>query len=199
MTTYLVTGGTGLMGRHVVERLARQDDATVFVLVRAGSAARLREQATRTGNADRIVPVIGDLTADGLGLSDDDLASVRGVDHLVHVAAVYDLTADEETQQRANVDGTRRVVELAGRIDAGCLHHISSVVVAGDYDGRSVRTRSTSARTCPPRISAPSSPPSGSCERHASCRGASTVRRSSSATPRPVRWTRSTASTTCCR
>jgi NAD(P)-dependent dehydrogenase (short-subunit alcohol dehydrogenase family) len=135
MTTYLVTGGTGLMGRHVVECLARRDDATVFVLVRAGSAARLREQAKRTGNATRIVPVVGDLTADGLGLSDDAVASVRGVDHLIHVAAVYDLTADEETQQRANVDGTLRIVELAGRIDAGCLHHISSVVVAGDYDG----------------------------------------------------------------
>jgi NAD(P)-dependent dehydrogenase (short-subunit alcohol dehydrogenase family) len=135
MATYLVTGGTGLVGRRVVERLARRDDATVFALVRTRSAARLREQAERTGNAARIVPVIGDLTADGLGLSDDDLASVHGVDHLVHVAAVYDLTADEETQQRVNVDGTRRVVELAGRIKAGCLQHISSVVVAGDHDG----------------------------------------------------------------
>ena len=135
MTTYLVTGGTGLMGRHVVGRLARQVDATVFVLVRARSVARLREQAERTGNAARIVPIVGDLTAEGLGLADDDIRLVCGVDHLVHVAAVYDLTADEEIQQRANVDGTRRVVELAGRIDAGCFHHISSVVVAGDYDG----------------------------------------------------------------
>jgi thioester reductase-like protein len=136
MPKYLVTGGTGLMGRHVVERLARRDDATVFVLVRVGSAARLREQAHRTANANRIVPVIGDLTVDGLGLSDEDIASLNGVDHLIHVAAVYDLTADEETQQRANVDGTRRVVELAEQIDAGCLHHVSSVVVAGDYPGQ---------------------------------------------------------------
>jgi thioester reductase-like protein len=36
----------------------------------------------------------------------------------------------------AKVDGTRRVVELAEQIDAGCLHHISSVVVAGDYPGQ---------------------------------------------------------------
>ena len=135
MTTYLVTGGTGLMGRHVVERLARQNDATVFVLVRAGSVARLCEQAERTGNAARIIPVIGDLTVDGLALSDDNVASIRGVDHLIHVAAVYDLTADEQTQQQANVDGTRRVIELAERIKAGCLHHISSVVVAGDHAG----------------------------------------------------------------
>jgi NAD(P)-dependent dehydrogenase (short-subunit alcohol dehydrogenase family) len=135
MTTYLVTGGTGLMGRHVVERLARQDDAKVFVLVRARSAARLREQAQRTGNAARIVPIIGDLTVDGLGLTDEDLASLHDVDHLVHVAAVYDLTADEETQQRANVAGTRRVVELAGRIVAGCLHQVRSVVGAGHHHG----------------------------------------------------------------
>ena len=135
MPKYFVTGGTGLMGRHVVERLARQDDAKVFVLVRARSAARLRDQAQRSGNGARIVPVIGDLTVEGLGLTNDDLASLHDVDHLIHVAAVYDLTADEETQQRANVDGTRRVVELAGRLDAGCLHHISSVVVAGDHHG----------------------------------------------------------------
>jgi NAD(P)-dependent dehydrogenase (short-subunit alcohol dehydrogenase family) len=134
MTTYFVTGGTGLMGRHVIARLARQDDAGVRARPgRVGRAVARAGRAHRERRPD--CPDRRDLTVDGLGLSDDDLASVRGVDHLVHVAAVYDLTADEETQQQANVDGTRRVVELAGRIKAGCLHHVSSVVVAGDYDG----------------------------------------------------------------
>src|ERR1700737_5482299 len=114
MATYLVPGGPGLMGRHVVERLARQDDAPVFVLVRAESAARLGEEAKRTRNAARIVALVGDLTDEGLGLSDEDPASVHGVDHIVHVAAVYDLPADEEIQQRPNVDGTRRVAGLVG-------------------------------------------------------------------------------------
>ena len=135
MTTYLVTGGTGLLGRRVVERLARQDDAAVFVLVRPGSVDRLREQAASSGNASRIVPVIGDLTEDGLGLSDADLATVQGVDHVVHVAAVYDLTADEATHHRANVEGTQRVIDVCERIGAGRLHHVSSVVVAGDHQG----------------------------------------------------------------
>src|SRR5688572_27597624 len=41
MTTYLVTGGTGFLGRRLLERLVRREDAQVFVLVRKGSLARL--------------------------------------------------------------------------------------------------------------------------------------------------------------
>jgi NAD(P)-dependent dehydrogenase (short-subunit alcohol dehydrogenase family)/thioester reductase-like protein len=46
------------------------------------------------------------------------------------------VTADDEANRQANVEGTRRVVELATRIGAGCLHHVSSVAVAGEYEGR---------------------------------------------------------------
>ena len=37
---------------------------------------------------------------------------------------------------RANIDGTRNTVELANAIGAGCLHHVSSIAVAGRYRGR---------------------------------------------------------------
>jgi NAD(P)-dependent dehydrogenase (short-subunit alcohol dehydrogenase family)/uncharacterized protein YbjT (DUF2867 family) len=53
----------------------------------------------------------------------------------VHLAALYDVTADDETSVAANVDGTRHVIELAEDVEAGCLHHVSSVAVAGDYKG----------------------------------------------------------------
>src|SRR5207244_5548857 len=58
------------------------------------------------------------------------------VDHLVHLAALYDMTADDATNDAINIGGTRNVVELANRIGVGHLHHVSSVAVAGSYDGR---------------------------------------------------------------
>ena len=56
------------------------------------------------------------------------------VDHVVHCAAIYDITAGEAEQRAANVEGTRAVVELARRLDA-TLHHVSSIAVAGDFPG----------------------------------------------------------------
>lgn len=125
---YLLTGATGFLGRNVLRRLLdRPDCEQVICLVR--SPERLRRQV----GDDRVLAVAADLTADGLGLAEDDLGPV---DHLVHVAAVYDIASGDEVNHATNVDGTRRVIELAERIGAGCLHHVSSVAVAGDQAGR---------------------------------------------------------------
>jgi NAD(P)-dependent dehydrogenase (short-subunit alcohol dehydrogenase family)/thioester reductase-like protein len=45
------------------------------------------------------------------------------------------MTAGAEAQEMANVDGTRHAVELAGAIEAGCFNHVSSIAVAGLYQG----------------------------------------------------------------
>ena len=137
MTTYLVTGGTGFLGRNLLERLVRRDDAQVHVLVRKGSVSRLEQLASRMDGGERIVPLIGDISSERLGLSDAKLKALRGkVDHVVHLAALYDMTADAEQNEDLNVGGTRRVVDVADRIQAGLLHHVSSVAVAGEHRGR---------------------------------------------------------------
>ncbi len=62
--------------------------------------------------------------------------TLRGeVDHFFHLAAIYDMTADAESQEIANVDGTRHALELASAIEAGCFHQISSIAAAGLYSG----------------------------------------------------------------
>jgi NAD(P)-dependent dehydrogenase (short-subunit alcohol dehydrogenase family) len=133
---YFVTGATGFIGRNLVQRLL-QREGTVYALVRAGSRGRLEELRTSWGaDGARVVPISGDLSQPGLGVSEEDLLTLRGdVDHFFHLAAIYDMEADAETQEIANVEGTRHAVELAGAIDAGCFHQVSSIAAAGLYRG----------------------------------------------------------------
>ena len=133
---YFLTGATGFIGRNLVERLLKRE-GTVYALVRAGSRGRLEELRTSWGaDGARVVPVAGDLSQPGLGVSEEDLVTMRGdIDHFFHLAAIYDMTADAEVQEVANVEGTRHAVELAGAIEAGCFHLASSIAVAGLYRG----------------------------------------------------------------
>lgn len=131
MATYIVTGGTGFLGRHTVERLLERDpSAQVHVLVRPGSLAKFESLAQRWSSDDRVHALVGDLTEPDLGLDTDPPAA----EHVLHLGAVYDLTAGEE-QASTNIEGTRSVLVLAQRLGA-TLHHISSIAVAGDHRGR---------------------------------------------------------------
>jgi len=135
---YFVTGATGFIGRNLVERLlARRGD--VYVLVRRDSRRRLDALIQRWGGdaRARIKPVTGDLTAPRLGVSARKLTELRHaqIGHFFHVAAIYDMTADEQANQLANVDGTRHAIELALAIGADRFHHTSSIAVAGHYKG----------------------------------------------------------------
>ena len=134
--SYFVTGATGFIGRNLVELLLRRE-GTIHVLVREGSRGRLEELRNRWGaDEGRVVGIVGDLSQPRLGVSDTDLETLEGgVDHLFHLAAIYDMTADAQSQRVANVEGTRHMVEFAEEVDAGCVHMVSSIAAAGLYRG----------------------------------------------------------------
>jgi thioester reductase-like protein len=153
---YLVTGATGFIGRRLVERLLENRQGKVYVLVRESSTDRLDDLIERWGAvagvrrsadassssserrsvAKRVVPLLGDLRKPLLGVEHERVEELRGkIDHFIHLAAIYDMTAPAERNTAVNVGGTTHAVELARALDAGTLHHVSSIAVAGSYRG----------------------------------------------------------------
>ncbi len=134
--TYFVTGATGFLGRFLIGNLL-QRKGTIHVLVRRGSKEKFEALQARYPEAgDRLVAVTGDLTKAKLGLSAQAQSQLKGkIKHFFHLAAIYDLSASAESQQAANIDGTRNAVQLADALGAGCFHHVSSIAAAGLYSG----------------------------------------------------------------
>ncbi len=138
---YLVTGGTGFIGRRLVERLLLRE-GQIHLLVRERSLGRLErliEDWERGGGeqvAGRLHPLIGDLRKPLLGVDVEAVARLRGkIAHFFHLAAVYDMTATEQRNVAVNVGGTTHALELARALEAGCFHHVSSIAVAGNRRG----------------------------------------------------------------
>lgn len=135
--TYFVTGATGFIGNNLVQKLLSHRKGKIYALVRKESLEKFEKVKARWGkDADRVIPVVGELGKPKLGISAKDAAELKGkIKHFFHLAALYDLKATAEEQLEANVNGTRHAVQFAEAIEAGIFHHTSSIAAAGLYEG----------------------------------------------------------------
>lgn len=118
--TALVTGATGLVGHHLVERL-RRDGWTVRAFVR---------DAARAGSLSRA----GVELATGDTLEPSGFArAARGCDVVFHTAAAVTPSGGWEAFSRPNIEGTRHAIAAAASAHAR-LVHVSSVAVYGGAD-----------------------------------------------------------------
>lgn len=135
--SYFVTGGTGFIGRNLIDQLLNRK-GTIYVLVRRGSKKKFNQLVSErwSDHSRRVVAISGDLTKPKLGVSQADSDELSGkIKHFFHLAAMYDLAADEDANRAANIDGTRHAIQFAEAIKAKCFHHTSSIAAAGLYQG----------------------------------------------------------------
>ena len=134
---YFVTGATGFIGKRLVKKLLARRGSTVHFLVREESRDKVASLLASWGVSEaRAKPVYGDLGKPMLGVGKTAIKELTGrIDHFFHLAAVYDLKADADSQIVANIEGTRNAVALANAIKAGIFQHCSSIAAAGLYEG----------------------------------------------------------------
>jgi len=114
-----VTGATGFVGSHVARALAEKG-ADLRLLVRANSNTKNIDDV----KADRVT---GDLR-DPASLK----KGIAGCDVVFHVAADYRLwVRDPDEMYRANVEGTRAILEAAGKNRVRRVIYTSSVATIG--------------------------------------------------------------------
>ena len=155
-----VTGATGFLGTALVERLLRAvPGCEVVVVVRAGkrtsAAERVRREIVRNDCFDRLRrewgdrfdaeidrrlgAVAGDVSVDGLGLSDEDAATLRSCDVVIHSAASVSFDSPLDAAVEVNLLGPSRVASVLGAGDEPPAHlvAVSTAYVAGTRRGDS--------------------------------------------------------------
>lgn len=115
--TVLLTGGTGVLGRALIDEL-RPD----FRIVCLRHRTPVQEPGVREVRADLMEPRLGLSEAEFTHLAAD-------VDLVLHSAAATNWQWEPDLIRRANLDGTRTMLDLAALADAP-FFHMSTAFVA---------------------------------------------------------------------
>lgn len=117
----LVTGATGFVGSHLVERLKNEGiDVTAFVR-KSSDTTLLKEWGVRLA--------YGDLQ-DPKSIEE----ALKGITHVFHSGAIVSDWADPDLIYKINVEGTQTLLDKAAEAKVERFVHVSSLAVLGMHD-----------------------------------------------------------------
>ncbi len=155
----LLSGTTGFLGKVVLSMLLERypEVGRIYALIRPGindrarvrfdkhvaTSPALRPLVSRYGGdvaavlQEKVVPIDGDLTEPGCGLTADDRTRLMqdGIDLIINSAGLVDFDPAVDQALAINAIGVRHVTELARDLAAG-LVHVSTCFVAGRRSGQ---------------------------------------------------------------
>ncbi len=133
----LLTGATGFLGAHVLDRLMEEENGKIYCLIRSNKAndgrGRLREilkyyfgEKYEQEFNRRIIPIFGDIEQEGLSEQIPD-----NVCTVIHTAASVKHYGSYAYFYKINVEGTQHVIDYAKAVGARLIH-ISTLSVSGN-------------------------------------------------------------------
>ena len=152
MARTLITGVTGFLGRHLLWRRLRKAKGRdrVLCLIRATTDDEAAQRLARVlddpqsnltaAQKKRAVAVCGDLSTPKLGVSEAQYRQIaKGLTDVLHCAASVKFTLNLEHARQINVEGTRRLLDLARLAKEGGslkrFDYVGTSYVAGKRKG----------------------------------------------------------------
>jgi len=136
MSTHLLTGFPGFIGRRLATGLIERDPDMRIIALVEGRMSEPAAAAAAAIDRERIEVVAGNIAERHLGLADADYERIAGeVEVVDHLAAIYDLAVPEEIAQKVNVEGTGNVIDFCRDAEVKRHNYVSTAYVAGDRTG----------------------------------------------------------------
>ncbi|EGC39898.1 hypothetical protein DICPUDRAFT_14334, partial [Dictyostelium purpureum] len=133
----LLTGCTGNIGSHLLEKLLKVENCeTIFCLVRNVKNSLEADQKIQTtlknydqiNEKDRkkIIPVIGDLDKQNLGLSDSEYQHLaKSVQIIINLASNNNFNSAYDECKETNVQGVREIIKISASSSFKRIIHIT--------------------------------------------------------------------------
>ncbi|WP_074625135.1 non-ribosomal peptide synthetase [Bacillus cereus] len=140
-----LTGATGYLGAHILERLLQLPSTTIYCLVRKNEdqviGAKLKERMEFYFGKEilqklkeRVELIEGDLSLMNLGLGSKQLDHLKNrVESIIHCGGEVRHYGEREHFQKVNVQSTKYLLELAKNTNAR-FHYMSTLSVVGQAE-----------------------------------------------------------------